>query len=162
MKKPAKKRKQYKRDKNRFPSLVPGLNARVRRELIADIDYIDKLNDDEKEWLNKFMSEEVNASFKNDGTDFNQTTDERKVIYDRNNARNRCQYGLIKAKVANTHLINYEDRLNMVEAHIHTELPASTPIEDVYVDFLTDKKIQEIEMIKEYRTFMRNFTEESG
>lgn len=157
-----KQKKPTKRSKAKYPALIPGLNARVRQELIADIDYLDQLNEAETAWLNKFIAEEVNASFENDGTDLNTTQEERKKIYDRNNARNRCQYGLVKAKVANTHLLNYEDKINMVEQHIHAGLPESTPIEDVYIDFLTGKKLEQEEMIKEYRKFMRNFTEESG
>jgi hypothetical protein len=157
-----KQRKKVKRNKQKYPNLNPRVNHRVKQELIADIDYLNKLNDEEKEWLNKFLGEELSGNFKNDGTDFNTSKEDRKRIYDATNARNRCQFTLIKAKVANTHLLNYEDRLNMVEAHIHNELPEATPIEDVYIDYLSDKKTEQIEMIKEYRKFMRNFTEESG
>ena len=73
---------------------------------MIDQDYIHKLSDKEKKWLNKFNEEEVNASLKKPR--FNKTKEERKACYDRNNARNRDV--LTRAKASGS--INYIEELN--------------------------------------------------
>lgn len=144
---------QSKRSKAKFPMLVPGLNSRVRQEFL-DIDYAHKLNDEEKAFLNKVLAEEIGASFLNDGTDFTTDPVERRKIYTRNNRRNIDQYGLIKAKVANTKLLNYEDRINMIEEELSRGINVSS-IENAYIDFIDGQQIEE--MITEYATAMAAF-----
>lgn len=51
------------RKKSKYPGLNPKVNTRKRQHLI-DQDYVDKLNDEEKAWLNKFNEETISASFK--------------------------------------------------------------------------------------------------
>lgn len=151
--------KRKKRNQHKHPGLIKGLTSRVRQEYHDVDEYIDQLNEEELAWLNKFMEEELNASFKNDGTDLNKTKEERKKIYDRNNARNRCQYGIIKAKVAQTKLLNYENVLNIVEQEVNDKAQAqATPIEDVYVDFLESKQIEQF--LIDYDNAMLLFREE--
>ena len=79
-----------KRSKTKYPALRPELNLKTRYELI-DYDYIDKLSEDEKEWLNKFTEEYVNASLdtKNLQNNFHNTEQLKKDCYSRNNARYR-------------------------------------------------------------------------
>lgn len=77
-------------------------------EEIADIaSYVDQLNEQEKEWLNSFVEEYVNANF-NHGNDRVHPVElaeferkngtkyladkHKKHCEDRNNARNRCIY----------------------------------------------------------------------
>ncbi len=148
MKKPKRKRSQSK-----YPALVRGLNSRVRQEYL-DQDYLHKLNPDELAWLNKFMAEENTASFKNDGNDFNKTKEERKKIYDRNNSRNRDQYGLIRNRVANTKLLNYEDQINVVEEELGRNI-AVTQMEDAYAEYIDYKEVEEF--LKEYDNAMLSF-----
>lgn len=60
-----------------------------------DMDYIDQLSESEKNWLNKFMKEELNASLsprEDRRKDFNKTLKDRKRIWKNNNARNSCAY----------------------------------------------------------------------
>lgn len=96
-KKPKKNKKPTRRSKVEFPALDPRYMPKVRQEYL-DMDYINKLSNEEKKFLNKFIEEELNASFKKSNRS-NLTKDpkKRKEIYNRNNARNRCLYGISKA-----------------------------------------------------------------
>jgi DNA phosphorothioation-dependent restriction protein DptG len=81
------------RSKAKYPALNKKLNIKVRQELI-DYDYLEKLSDDDKKWLNKFTEEYVNASFKKtEGGNYSSKNLHRKKVqrkdcYDRNNKRN--------------------------------------------------------------------------
>lgn len=73
-----------------YPALKKQYNLKSRQELI-DYDYIDQLNHEEKEWLNKFTEEWANAKLSKDPSkNLHKTKKLRKECYDRNNARNRC------------------------------------------------------------------------
>jgi len=93
------KKKQTKRSKAKYPGLRPELNLKTRHELIADYDYLNDLNHKEKEWLNKFTKEYVNAEIDNrkPRKNLHKTKALKKDCYDRNNARNRCIYTRSKA-----------------------------------------------------------------
>lgn len=84
-----KKKKPTKRSRSKYPNLDPDLNLKIRRDLI-EVDYLDKLNDDQKGWLDKFNNESINASFdKNNKKNLHKTKEQKKACYDANNARNR-------------------------------------------------------------------------
>jgi hypothetical protein len=69
--------------------------VKVRREYL-DIDYFDKLNDEEKEFYCNFLEGHLHASFKPENEEM--FTDEmKKEAYDSNNGRNRCIYSISKA-----------------------------------------------------------------
>lgn len=82
-------KKETKRSKQKYPALKPEFNLKSRYNLI-DYDYLHKLNDKEKEWLNRFTEEYVNADMNHGGKRLHKTKKLRKDCYDRNNARNRC------------------------------------------------------------------------
>lgn len=93
------KKKQTKRSKAKYPALKPELNLKTRHELIADYDYVKQLSPKEKEWLNKFTKEYVNAEIntKQPRKNLHRNKALKKDCYDRNNARNRCIYTRSKA-----------------------------------------------------------------
>lgn len=93
------KKKENKRSKTKHSALRPELNLKTRQDLIADYDYLKKLSPKEKEWLNKFTKEYVNAEINNKRPrqNFHKTKALKKDCYDRNNARNRCIYTRSKA-----------------------------------------------------------------
>jgi hypothetical protein len=152
-----------KRSQQKYPALNPRVNARVRQDEI-DYDYIDKLSPEEKAWLNKFTEEYTNASLILDDDkniipekNLHQTAEHKKQIYDRNNARNRDQYGIIKSKVANTHLFNIERVMNVVEQKLVEGVnPAN--IENAYVDYLTGLEVDKF--LVEYDSAMLSFRED--
>lgn len=57
------KKKQTRRSSSKYPALDPKLNLKTRSDLI-EIDYIEKLSEKDKQWLNDFNNEFVNADFK--------------------------------------------------------------------------------------------------
>mgnify|MGYP003345048021 CR=1 FL=1 len=92
-----------KRAKTKYPALKPELNLKSRYELI-DYDYVHKLSEEEKKWLNKFTEEYVNASLNTEDLNSNlhNTTDLKRDCYRRNNARNRDI--LTRAKASGNHV----------------------------------------------------------
>ncbi len=145
-----------KRSKIKYPALVPKYNSRVRQEYL-DYDYLDQLNESELEWLNKFSEEYNNASFKNNETDIDQSPEGRKGAYDRNNARNRCLYGQIKNRVANTKLVNYDDMINIVEENMSRDTDPLA-MENAYTDYLDYKEVNQ--MMLDYDAARLTYREE--
>lgn len=95
--------KYTKRSRVKYPYLDPNNSLLIRKEETEDVaSYTAQLNDSEKEWMNQFMKEYVNADTTN--AQFHTTQEERKICYDKNNARNRCWYSKETA----------QNRLNLV------------------------------------------------
>lgn len=89
-------KKKNRRSQTKNAALKPNLNIKNRQELI-DFDYLDKLNDKEKAWLNNFVEEEINANFNHTGKILNKTDEEKRTCYNRNNARNRDIFAIKKS-----------------------------------------------------------------
>lgn len=96
------KKKQNKEKTQREKTDFPNLNARVnikRRAELLDYDYLDKLNDEELAFLDKFNKEYIIASLaENNEDNLHNTPELKKDCYDRNNARNRDILTKEKAK----------------------------------------------------------------
>lgn len=93
------KKKKSKRDNVKYPALERHYIARIKQEYL-DYDYLSKLSDKDKEWLNRFTEEELNANFKHKGDKIITDNETQKQIYHKNNARQRCTYSRSKAKNA--------------------------------------------------------------
>lgn len=121
--------KKNRRAAKRYPALDPKLNLKSRQDLI-DYDYVNKLNDKEKDFLNKFSEEFINASFSAKGKPLHRTKKMRKDCYDRNNARNRDI--LTKAKIM--------DKVDRYDAIEHT---SSLEVfdEDSMIEIIDKKKL---------------------
>lgn len=87
------------RSKVKNPGLKKGYNSKIKQEYL-DFDYVRELSEEEKAWLSAFSEEYygANLDFKNlENNRFHKTQAEKKACTDRNNARNRCVYGIAKA-----------------------------------------------------------------
>lgn len=101
--------KKKKRDSEKYPALNPRLNSKTKQSYI-DYDYVDKLSEKDKDWLNRFSGEYYSGNFKKevgsvrgDGkylSDAIHSTDAatRKDCYDRNNWNNADFMSVAKAK----------------------------------------------------------------
>lgn len=101
-----------KRSRTKYPGLVKEVNLKIRQEHI-DQDYIHKLSESEKQWLNNFNEEYVSANFTHPGkrihpkkvkTRVVKSTGEKKKVdlykqecEHRNNHRNNDVYAVAKA-----------------------------------------------------------------
>jgi hypothetical protein len=85
--------KPTRRSRVQYPGLVKNVNTKVRQELI-DHDYIDKLNDKEKEFLSNFNEEYLGANFQHRGKQLHKSKKRKRDCYNRNNARNRDIYSI--------------------------------------------------------------------
>lgn len=110
-----------KRQKDPYPALNPGLNLKTRKEEI-EVDYLYKLSDEEKAWLNKFNEEYVNATLDRENYENNihntkklkQSCDKRnderkKCFFTREKAAKRLKY--LEDKDTRKRIINIEDKL---------------------------------------------------
>lgn len=115
--------KKNRRSKVKYPALDPTYNLKTRVPLI-DYDYLDKLSDKEKEWLNSFTEEYTNANFNHKGKKIQKRKKHTKDAYDRNNARNR---DILTREIAQGAYIALEEK--------HTYNP-----EDEWIDKIDKKK----------------------
>lgn len=88
---------------------------------MIDYDYIDKLSDADKKWLNQFTEEYVNANLdRNDlSKNFHNSIELKKDCDRRNNARNRDI--LTRAKASGNHISTDELLLNKKSIEIDSE-----------------------------------------
>lgn len=126
------KKKKSRRSRTKYPALDPTLNLKHRYDEISDLDYIDKLSEKEKAWLNKFMDEYVNDNLdrKNLKNNLHKTKKLKKDCDDRNNSRNRCV--LTKSKANGMH-ISTED---LKERKI--DIIDGNDVEDAIIDRIDD------------------------
>jgi hypothetical protein len=108
-----------KRARTKYPALKPELNLKSRYELI-DYDYVDRLSEIDKAWLNQFTEEYVNASLdsKNLKNNIHNTDALKKDCYRRNNARNRDI--LTRAKASGNYISTDELLVNKKQVKINT------------------------------------------
>ena len=71
--------------------------SKIKREF-HDVDYVHKLNDEEKAWLSKFYNEDLGANFTDSGEEIYKDPKDKKKAYSRNNARNRDIYAQARAQ----------------------------------------------------------------
>jgi hypothetical protein len=110
-----KKKKKTKRSKQRYPGLVKGCYSKIKQEFF-DIDYVNELSEEEKQWLNDFMNGDLGANTK-DNPIFEEYKEKQKC-WKKNNDRNNDVYSVMRAtgrlseiSISPTELVEYEDEL---------------------------------------------------
>lgn len=98
-------RPKTRRQRVKYPALNPMYNLKIRHDELSDFDYLDKLNDSEKKFLNDFLDGYVNASSKS------KMFESKTENYKRNNRRNRDLYA--RAKCQNK--LTYFSRMSKAE-----------------------------------------------
>lgn len=121
MKKVKKQKKQNRRSKDKYAALNPELNLRSRYELI-DYDYIDKLSDEEKKWLNTFTEEYTNANFNHGEKQLHNTKNSKRDCYNRNNARNRDILTRMKASGETLYLEEIKEKDSSIKEYFEGDL----------------------------------------
>ncbi len=132
----SRKTKKTRRDQIKYPAFDLAYSPKIRRELI-DMDYLDQLSGEEKEWVHKFIEEYVGADldYKNLKKNLHNTKKLKKDCTDRNNARNRDMLGFAKANgltVSDDQL--YDHNLNMSNPDL---------AEDAMIAYIDNKNILE-------------------
>lgn len=128
-------KKRTRRAKSKFPALKKKYTLKIRQDLL-DYDYIDKLSDEEKAYLNQFTEEWLNASFVKtksgnySSKNLHKTQAQRREAYSRNNRRNNDVYSI--AKTSNK-LGDSREVVRELESH-------SKNVEDDLIDILDIKK----------------------
>lgn len=82
-----------KRQQAKYPGLKKELYSKVKQQYF-DIDYINTLSEEEKQWLNDFLNEYYGANLNESKERMHNTPTLRKDVFDRNNARNRDIYNV--------------------------------------------------------------------
>jgi hypothetical protein len=78
------------RNTKKYPAIDVSVNLKTRYEEISDIaSYFNKLPKEAKDWLHSFTEEWVNAKFDHKGKKIHKQVEQKRAIYNRNNARNR-------------------------------------------------------------------------
>lgn len=92
------KKSKKRRSDVKYPGLNPSYNSKIKQEYL-DYDYVSKLSDKDKEFLNKFTEEFYGAALDvhNLENNLHNTPKLKKDCQDRNNARNRCIYSIQRA-----------------------------------------------------------------
>ena len=119
------KKKSNRRSRSKYPALNPSLNLKTRYDELVDFDYIYKLNDEEKDFLNRFLEEWVNANMNHGGERLHKTKAERKLCYDRNNSRNRDMLSRAKASGSCISMNNLKETESIQEEQLYKKLEAS-------------------------------------
>lgn len=103
-----------------------------------ETDYVDKLSDADKAWLNAFLEETVITNFQHKGKKFYKTKQSKREFYSSNNARNRCMF--TKAKAMGTIVNTESDRAlsNMLDRE-YSEALQPGDYENAIIEAITIK-----------------------
>lgn len=123
-------RKKRKKENKNLKTLQKKSTKLIRQEYL-DYDYLDKLNQEELEWLADFNAEYLNANVGKQSeakkNRFHNTPELVKDCTDRNNHRNACIYGKAKA------------RNNLIELDVYEQIEEtenSSNTEDYLIELL--------------------------
>lgn len=124
------------RNKEKYPALNFRRQVKTRLDQL-ETDYIDKLSDEEKAWLNAFLEETVITNFQHKGRKFYKSKKAKREFYGSNNARNRCLF--TKAKAMNT-IVNSKNPQALQSLLDATEQVTASEMEDLFITAIEIKR----------------------
>lgn len=130
-----------KRDTAAYPGLDKRLFSRVKQEY-HDIDYADKLNPEDKQWMSDFMTEWLGANLKEGATKMHKRPKQRKRVFDMNNARNRDTISNTRAMGAldsDDVLVDYSRNPALAEQKFVENIDTDQEMLDAFIEVLKDK-----------------------
>lgn len=111
-----------------------------------DQDYVKDLSDTEKDFLSKFNEEYYGArlNFDDLSQNLHNTEELKKDCTDRNNAQNRCVYGIAKAgnKINDMNMFTVEKESVNIDLGPDDEIHSDPNLEDALIDYI-DSKLKE-------------------
>lgn len=136
-----KKQPNGRRKSVKYPALIKKYNVRNRHDLM-DIDYLDKLSEDEKAWLNNFNEEVICAKPKK----LYKSKKKKRELYNENNARQRDMYSRAKSDkklVSIEQDINSKSEESESKKNFAPQVKRTTKtdaIEDAIIELIDSKK----------------------
>lgn len=121
------------RSQKKLRALLPEYNLKTRFDLLEiDEKYMQDLknNPEVAEWLNKFNTEFVNASFNTHKNHLHRSKSAKRECYARNNARNRCIYTREKAQGKLDSIEDLKEEMKRLEENFEND----------YIDTLDNNK----------------------
>jgi hypothetical protein len=85
------KKKTSKRKRTKYPGLNKNCYSRIKQEFF-DLDYVDKLSEEEKQWMNDFMNGHLGANTKD--TPIFPNYEDKQKCWKMNNDRNIDTYSI--------------------------------------------------------------------
>jgi hypothetical protein len=133
-----KKKKKIKRKKGSYAKndKLPALNTRRQvyaRQEAMDGDYYHKLSQEDKIWLNAFLSETIVTNFYHGGPELYKKVEDKRRFYRENNSRNKDAINWAKSK---SMLSNVEDIHSTLDREA---LQSPTDVEDSWIEAVVMK-----------------------
>ena len=125
------------RNRYKYSALEKSVNLKSRQSEVDDIrEYFNDLPDgmqevtladgtkkvmNVKQWMNNFTEEYVHANLDHDGPKLHKNKKDRKIVYNKNNARNRDISTIETAKGMLNHFERLEDMEEVIQENAETE-----------------------------------------
>lgn len=118
------KKGSYAKNGERYPALNPRRQVFARREYM-DGDYYHLLNEEEKKWLNSFLSETIVTNFYHGGPELYTDVEDKRQFYRDNNSRNKDALNWAKSKSMLSNVVDIYTTLDREEAKTPSEIEDS-------------------------------------
>lgn len=142
--------KTTKRSREKYPALQHSFTLKRRADLI-DYDYLDKLNEEELTFLNRFTEETVSARFeKNNSKNLIKKVKDKKEVYKTNNRRNNDAMVMSKLGNALKYISTDTDSDNN---YVTTDIADKSPS--------IDNKLEALDMLRKLNIDMEDFERDS-
>lgn len=131
------------RSKEKYAALNFKRQVKTRLDAL-ETDYVNKLSDEEKAWLNAFLEETVITNFQHKGQKFYTSKKSKSEHYGSNNARNRCMFTKAKAMNMLVNTANPQALANLLDKD-QAENSDYSNYEDALIEAISLKRSKKLE-----------------